>query len=156
MGWVTFNLCFLSCQCALLHARPIDSLQSARLNPWGGDPPAVFPPRPPPAFLSRPPYAQLKPPTPGPSQVLEQLKPDPPLLPPEGSPERQRAAQLMRLERRLFSDWLQWLCNGWCAGGAGGATEMRAGVGERAGSCLAGGRCSLGRGQGGRGRTLQG
>lgn len=23
----------------------------------------------------------------------------------------------MRLERRLFSDWLQWLCNGWGADG---------------------------------------
>lgn len=46
-------------------------------------------------------------------QVLEQIQPDPPMLPPEGSAERQRAAQLMRLERRLFSDWLQWLCNGW-------------------------------------------
>ena len=22
---------------------------------------------------------------------------------------------LMRLERRLFGDWLQWLTNGWCA-----------------------------------------
>lgn len=35
------------------------------------------------------------------------------MLPPEGTPERQRAAQLMRLERQLFSAWLQWLCNGW-------------------------------------------
>ena len=40
-------------------------------------------------------------------QVLEQMYPERPLLPPEGSPERSRAAQLMRLERRLFSDWLQ-------------------------------------------------
>ncbi|KAL4421036.1 hypothetical protein ABPG77_007511 [Micractinium sp. CCAP 211/92] len=46
-------------------------------------------------------------------QVLEQIQPDPPMLPPEGTPERQRAAQLMRLERQLFSAWLQWLCNGW-------------------------------------------
>lgn len=46
-------------------------------------------------------------------QVLEQIQPDPPMLPPEGSPERQRASQLMRLERQLFSAWLQWLCNGW-------------------------------------------
>ena len=38
------------------------------------------------------------------------------MLPPSGSPERQRAAELMRLERQLFSAWLQWLCNGWCAG----------------------------------------
>lgn len=45
--------------------------------------------------------------------MLEQIKPDPPMLPPEGTPERQRAAQLMRLERQLFSAWLQWLCNGW-------------------------------------------
>ncbi|KAI3436264.1 hypothetical protein D9Q98_002317 [Chlorella vulgaris] len=46
-------------------------------------------------------------------QVLEQIQPERPMLPPEGSPERQRAAQLMRLERRLFSDWLQWLTTGW-------------------------------------------
>eukprot|EP00887_Chlorella_sp_A99_P006697 scaffold3.g6697.t1 len=42
-------------------------------------------------------------------KVLEQMYPERPLLPPEGSPERQRVAALMRLERRLFSDWLQWL-----------------------------------------------
>ena len=47
-------------------------------------------------------------------QLLEQLYPDnSPLLPPEDAPERARASSLMRLERRLFSDWLQWLCNGW-------------------------------------------
>ena len=70
-------------------------------------------------------------------QVLEQIQPDPPMLPPEGSAERQRAAQLMRLERRLFSDWLQWLCNGWwvrwCP--AGGVSRAGAGPGWRC--CLA-------------------
>ncbi len=33
------------------------------------------------------------------------------LMPAKGSPERARADQLMRLERRFFSDWLQWLTN---------------------------------------------
>ena len=47
------------------------------------------------------------------AQVLEQLQPEPAMLPPAGSEERQRAAALMRLERQLFSAWLQWLCNGW-------------------------------------------
>jgi glutathione S-transferase len=46
-------------------------------------------------------------------QLLEQLFPETPLLPPAGSAERQRAEGLMRLERRLFSDWLQWLCSSW-------------------------------------------
>ncbi|PRW59564.1 glutathione S-transferase isoform A [Chlorella sorokiniana] len=46
-------------------------------------------------------------------QVLEQMQPQPAMLPPGGSAERQRAAELMRLERQLFSAWLQWLCNGW-------------------------------------------
>lgn len=46
-------------------------------------------------------------------QMLEQMYPETPMLPPEGSTERAKAAELMRLERRLFSDWLQWLCNGW-------------------------------------------
>ena len=34
-----------------------------------------------------------------------------PLLPPKGTREADRATQLMRLERKLFSDWLQWLCS---------------------------------------------
>ena len=38
-----------------------------------------------------------------------------PLLPQEGTPQRQRAEQLLRLERRLFSDWLRWLTSSWCA-----------------------------------------
>lgn len=46
-------------------------------------------------------------------QVLEELYPEMPLLPAQGSPERQRADDLLRLERRLFGAWLQWLCNGW-------------------------------------------
>ena len=53
------------------------------------------------------------PPSPPSLQILEQIKPEPAMLPPEGSEERARAAQLMRLERQLFSAWLQWLCNGW-------------------------------------------
>lgn len=47
------------------------------------------------------------------AQVLEELYPEMPLLPAQGSPERQRADDLLRLERRLFGAWLQWLCNGW-------------------------------------------
>ncbi|RMZ52651.1 hypothetical protein APUTEX25_000770 [Auxenochlorella protothecoides] len=45
-------------------------------------------------------------------EVLEQLYPEIPLLPQPGTQEHGRAAGLMRLERRLFSDWLQWLCRG--------------------------------------------
>ena len=37
-----------------------------------------------------------------------------PLLPPAGSRDAARADALLRLERRLFSDWLGWLCQGWC------------------------------------------
>ncbi|GLI60527.1 hypothetical protein VaNZ11_002533 [Volvox africanus] len=36
-----------------------------------------------------------------------------PLMPPAGTPARQRADGLMRLERKLFSDWLNWLCSDW-------------------------------------------
>lgn len=46
-------------------------------------------------------------------QLLEGWYSNPPLLPPEGTEERNRATSLFRLERRLFSDWLQWLTNGW-------------------------------------------
>ncbi len=45
--------------------------------------------------------------------LLEELYPEPALLPKDGTSERARASALMRLERRLFSDWLQWLCNSW-------------------------------------------
>lgn len=38
-----------------------------------------------------------------------------PLARPPGHPELPRYQALMRLERRLFGDWLQWLTNGWCA-----------------------------------------
>ena len=55
--------------------------------------------------------------------LLEQMYPEPALLPAEGTPERARASSLMRLERRLFSDWLQWLCNGWGGDGARAAFE---------------------------------
>jgi glutathione S-transferase len=48
--------------------------------------------------------------------ALEEAFPDAtPLLPPAGSRERSRADALLRLERRLFSDWLSWLCSAWCA-----------------------------------------
>ncbi|KXZ55141.1 hypothetical protein GPECTOR_3g291 [Gonium pectorale] len=47
-------------------------------------------------------------------QLLEDTFPDhKPLMPPAGTPARQRADGLMRLERRLFSDWLNWLCSDW-------------------------------------------
>ena len=46
--------------------------------------------------------------------LLESMYPETPLLPAEGTAGRVRAGGLMRLERRLFSDWMQWLCNG-CA-----------------------------------------
>ena len=47
-------------------------------------------------------------------RLLEQEFPEnSPLMPASGSPERQRADALMRLERRLFSDWLSWLCQSW-------------------------------------------
>ena len=47
-------------------------------------------------------------------RLLEQEFPEKvPLMPPQGSLERQRADSLMRLERRLFSDWLSWLCQSW-------------------------------------------
>lgn len=49
-------------------------------------------------------------------RILEEAFPDnTPLLPPNGSKDRQRADSLMRLERRLFSDWLSWLTTSWQA-----------------------------------------
>eukprot|EP00878_Enallax_costatus_P017108 GHUV01017963.1.p1 GENE.GHUV01017963.1~~GHUV01017963.1.p1 ORF type:complete len:518 (+),score=110.16 GHUV01017963.1:223-1554(+) len=46
--------------------------------------------------------------------LLEEMYPNnTPLMPPKGSPQRTRADNLMRLERRFFSDWLNWLCSGW-------------------------------------------
>jgi glutathione S-transferase len=43
--------------------------------------------------------------------LLEEQFPDhKPLMPAADSPQRPRADQLMRLERRFFSDWLNWLC----------------------------------------------
>lgn len=46
--------------------------------------------------------------------LLEDTFPDhKPLMPPAGTPQRTRAEQLMRLERRFFGDWLNWLCSGW-------------------------------------------
>lgn len=47
-------------------------------------------------------------------RLLEEDFPDnSPLMPPPGTKERQRADALLRLERRLFSDWLSWLCQSW-------------------------------------------
>ena len=46
-------------------------------------------------------------------RAVEEEFPAPALLPAEGTPERQRAEQLLRLERRLFSDWLRWLTTAW-------------------------------------------
>jgi glutathione S-transferase len=40
----------------------------------------------------------------------EQFPNHKPLMPAADSPQRPRADQLMRLERRFFSDWLNWLC----------------------------------------------
>lgn len=48
--------------------------------------------------------------------LLEEAFPDhTPLLPPPGSAGRARADALLRLERRMYSDWLSWLCSAWCA-----------------------------------------
>jgi len=43
-------------------------------------------------------------------QLLEESFPERPMLPQRNTPLHARAETLMRLERRLFSDWLQWLC----------------------------------------------
>eukprot|EP00877_Chromochloris_zofingiensis_P005299 jgi/Chrzof1/14770/Cz09g15160.t1 len=46
--------------------------------------------------------------------LLEERFPDnKPLMPSPGTPDRARADGLMRLERRFFGDWLDWLCSGW-------------------------------------------
>ena len=42
--------------------------------------------------------------------ALEYAFPDRPLMPAKGSPAHTRATSLMKLERRLFGAWLQWLC----------------------------------------------
>lgn len=44
--------------------------------------------------------------------LLEQLYPENPLMPPQGTRELQRAGALMQLERQLFGDWLNYLCRG--------------------------------------------
>jgi glutathione S-transferase len=48
---------------------------------------------------------------------LEALFPERPLLPAAGTPERERADRLNRLERSLFGAWMQWLTSNWCVGG---------------------------------------
>lgn len=47
------------------------------------------------------------------ARILERDFQATPLLPEEGSTERVRADVLMKLERRLFSAWLSWLCQSW-------------------------------------------
>ena len=45
--------------------------------------------------------------------LLEQMYPEnTPLLPPNGTPERERASALLQLERQLFGDWMNYLCRG--------------------------------------------
>eukprot|EP01023_Acetabularia_acetabulum_P047085 TRINITY_DN4941_c0_g1_i1.p1 TRINITY_DN4941_c0_g1~~TRINITY_DN4941_c0_g1_i1.p1 ORF type:complete len:520 (-),score=102.22 TRINITY_DN4941_c0_g1_i1:135-1694(-) len=44
------------------------------------------------------------------AKILEREFPDNPLLPPEGSEDRNYVNQLMKLERALFGVWCQWLC----------------------------------------------
>eukprot|EP01024_Parvocaulis_polyphysoides_P051428 TRINITY_DN50603_c0_g1_i2.p2 TRINITY_DN50603_c0_g1~~TRINITY_DN50603_c0_g1_i2.p2 ORF type:complete len:239 (+),score=27.94 TRINITY_DN50603_c0_g1_i2:41-718(+) len=44
------------------------------------------------------------------AKILEREFPEKPLLPPQGSEDREYVNQLMRLERALFSVWCQWLC----------------------------------------------
>jgi glutathione S-transferase len=52
--------------------------------------------------------------------LLEETFPDTkPLMPAKGTPERARADVLMRLERRFFSDWLQWLTSSYNHAGGG-------------------------------------
>ena len=49
--------------------------------------------------------------------ALEEKFPDNnPLVPPKGTPERERADGLNRLERALFGRWMQWLTAGWMDG----------------------------------------
>ena len=49
--------------------------------------------------------------------TLEREFPDhTPLVPPAGTPESKRATDLNRLERALFSRWMQWLTAGWMDG----------------------------------------
>ena len=43
------------------------------------------------------------------ARALEERYPDKPLLPSPGTPERAEADALNRLERVLFSKWMQWL-----------------------------------------------
>jgi glutathione S-transferase len=45
-------------------------------------------------------------------RMLEEMYPDPPLMPPKSSTELERAMGLMQLERQLFGDWLNYLCRG--------------------------------------------
>jgi len=46
-------------------------------------------------------------------RVLEERYPERPLLPKLGTPERERADALNRLERTLFGAWMQWLTSSW-------------------------------------------
>ena len=48
--------------------------------------------------------------------ALESTFPETPLLPADGTPERARASELLKLERALFSRWMGWLTSGWADG----------------------------------------
>ena len=48
--------------------------------------------------------------------ALEREFPETPLLPEDGTPERARASDLLKLERALFSRWMGWLTSGWADG----------------------------------------
>ena len=48
--------------------------------------------------------------------ALEREFPETPLLPADGTPERARASELLKLERALFSRWMGWLTSGWADG----------------------------------------
>lgn len=52
-----------------------------------------------------------------------------PLMPPRGTPQRAEAEALLRLERRFFGDWLDWLCGG--AGWGGGVDARQQAAAQR-------------------------
>jgi hypothetical protein len=99
----------------------------------------------------------------------EQFPENKPLLPPQGSPLRQKADILFRLERRLFGDWLGWLCQSWCDSPHSPTPSLRRSqsrdggqVGPRAGpgGCETGGAINIeggwARGEGEKGETGRG
>jgi glutathione S-transferase len=50
------------------------------------------------------------------ADALEKAFPEIPLLPADGTSERKRATELLKLERALFSRWMGWLTSGWADG----------------------------------------